>query len=69
MQRAILGCLTLLLAACGAPTEPAGSGPEAAPASGVIGDPLQKSLSKARTVDELSSQRKGGLDDAVDAAN
>jgi hypothetical protein len=61
VKRAILFCLPLLLAACGAPPEP--------PASNVIGDPLEQSLDKARSVEGLNSQRKDGLDEAVDEAN
>ena len=61
MKRAMLFCLPLLLAACGAPSEP--------PASNVIGDPLEQSLEKARSVEGLNSQRKAGLDEALDEAN
>ena len=61
MKRAILFCLPVLLAACGPPPEP--------PASNVIGDPLQQSLDKARSVQGLNSQRKDELDEAVDEAN
>jgi hypothetical protein len=61
MKRAILICVPVLLAACGAPPEP--------PASNVIGDPLEQSLDKARSVEGLNSQRKDGLDEAVDEAN
>lgn len=59
-------CLTLLvltLAACGSPDRP----PE--PEANVIGDPLQQSLDKARSVEDLSGDRKGGLDEAIDGAN
>lgn len=61
MQRAIVCCLPLLLAACG--------GQSAPPTSNVIGDPLEQSLDKARSVEDLNGQRKDGLDEAVDAAN
>lgn len=61
MKRAVLLCLALLLAACGGPPEP--------PASNVIGDPLEQSLDKARSVEGLNSQRKAGMDEAVDEAN
>jgi hypothetical protein len=61
VKRASLFCLTALLVACGPPSEP--------PASNVIGDPLQKSLEKARSVEGLNAQRKDGLDEAVDQAN
>ncbi|MEQ1803709.1 MAG: hypothetical protein ABL989_17430 [Gammaproteobacteria bacterium] len=68
MQRAILVCLPLLLAACSPPSRPP------APRSGsaddnVIGAPLQESLDKARSVEDLSGERKGGLDEAIDDAN
>ena len=59
-------CLTLLvltLAACGAPDRPPG------PEANVIGDPLQQSLDKARSVEDLNAERKDGLDAAVDEAN
>ena len=68
MPRAILLCLPLLLVACGAPNErnpPSPPGPEA----NVIGDPLERSLDKARSVEDLGGQRKGGLDEAIDEAN
>lgn len=58
MKRAILFCLPVLLVACGAPS-----------ASNVIGDPLQKSLDKAQSVEDLNGQRKDELDKAVDQAN
>ena len=61
MKRAILFCLPLVLAACGAPSEP--------PASNVIGDPLQQSLDKAQSVEGLNLQHKADVDKAVDAAN
>ena len=61
MKRAILFCLPLFLTACGAPPEP--------PESNVIGDPLEQSLDKARSVEGLNSQRKDGMDEAVDEAN
>ena len=61
MQRAFLLCIPVLLVACGAPSEP--------PASNVIGDPLEQSLEKARSVDALSGQRKDGLDESIDEAN
>jgi hypothetical protein len=35
----------------------------------VIGDPLEQSLDKARSVEGLNSQRKDGMDEAVDEAN
>jgi hypothetical protein len=61
VKRAILSCLSVLLVACGAPSEP--------PKSNVIGDPLQQSLDKAQSVEGLTKQRKDDLDKAVDAAN
>lgn len=61
MKRAILFCVPVLLVGCGAPAEP--------PTSNVIGDPLEESLEKARAVEGLNSQRKEGLDEAVDDAN
>ncbi|TFG87519.1 MAG: hypothetical protein E4H19_01920 [Chromatiales bacterium] len=66
MNRAILGWLLLLLAACGAPAVPDA---DREPPSNVIGDPLQQSLDKARSVEDLSGSRKSGLDDAIDDAN
>ncbi|MDH4023375.1 MAG: hypothetical protein OEV14_09635 [Gammaproteobacteria bacterium] len=66
LNRAIVGCLLLQLAACGAPAVPDA---DSEPPSNVIGDPLQQSLDKARSVEELSGSRKGGLDEAIDAAN
>lgn len=60
----IPGCL--LLTACGAPPGPDA---ESEPASNVIGDPLQQSLDKASSVKDLSGERKGGLDEAIDEAN
>lgn len=66
LNRAILGCLLALLAACGPPPVPDA---DSEPPSNVIGDPLQQSLDKARSVDELSGSRKGGLDEAIDDAN
>lgn len=63
MQRAILLCLTFLLIGCGAPAE------APAPEPNVIGDPLEASLDKARAVEEVSGQRKGDLDEAIDEAN
>lgn len=61
MRRATLFCLSMLLVACGAPSEP--------PETNVIGDPLQKSLDKAQSVEGLNEQRKDDLDKAVDEAN
>jgi hypothetical protein len=60
----MLLCLPLLLSACGGPAEP-----ETGPPSNVIGAPLEQSLDKARSVEDLSGARKGGLDEAVDRAN
>ncbi|MDP2324542.1 MAG: hypothetical protein Q8N51_10985 [Gammaproteobacteria bacterium] len=65
LSRAIQACLLLLLAACGAP--PASDADSEAPSS-VIGDPLAQSLDKARSVEDLSDGRKGGLDEAIDDA-
>ncbi len=61
MRRVILFCLPVLLVACGAPSAP--------PTSNVIGDPLEQSLDKARSVEDLNGQRKEDLDEAVDVAN
>lgn len=67
-MRAILACVPLVLAACspspGPPAPTAGS-----PDDNVIGAPLQQSLDKAESVEDLSGQRKGGLDEAIDSAN
>jgi hypothetical protein len=73
MNHAIPLCLSLVLAACSG--EPGGPSPEPpAPEAGsaddnVIGAPLQQSLDKARSVEDLGGQRKGGLDEAIDEAN
>jgi hypothetical protein len=56
------------LAACGAPAEPPQSANKTEPESDVIGDPLHQSLDKARSVEDLTGQRKGGLDGAIDEA-
>ena len=61
MKRASLFCLPLVLAACGAPSEP--------PASDVIGDPLHQSLEKAQSVEGLNARRKDNVDEAVDDGN
>ncbi len=66
LNRSILGCLLLLPAACGAP---AGSDADREPPSNVIGEPLQQSLDKARSVEDLSGSRKGELDEVIDDAN
>jgi len=73
MNRALPVCLSLVLAACsgdpgGRPEEP--PAPRAGSAEdNVIGAPLQQSLDKAESVEDLSGQRKGGLDEAIDEAN
>lgn len=73
MNRSLPLCLSVLLAACsGEPAAPPQEPP--APRAGVaeddvIGAPLHQSLDKARSVEEFSSQRKGGLDEAIDDAN
>jgi hypothetical protein len=66
LTRAFLGCLLIQLSACGAPPAPDA---DSEPPSNVIGDPLQQSLDKARSVEELSGSRKSGLDDAINDAN
>jgi len=66
LKRAAVGLLLLQMAACGAPPPPEA---ESEPPSNVIGDPLQQSLDKARSVEDLSGTRKGNLDDAIDDAN
>jgi hypothetical protein len=67
-MRAILTCMPLVLAACSpSPGPPA---PSAQPADdNVIGAPLEQSLDEARAVEDLSGERKGGLDEAIDGAN
>lgn len=65
-HRVIAGSLLLMLASCGAPPAPDADPP---PSSNVIGDPLLQSLDKARSVEDLSGSRKGGLDEAIDDAN
>ncbi len=70
MQRIILFGLSMLLAACGSP-DSSERAPSAARAPGenVIGVPLEQSLDKARSVEDLTGQRKGGLDAAVEEAD
>jgi hypothetical protein len=63
MKRAFLTALVLALVACGAPDRPP------APEANVIGTPLEQSLDKARSVEDLGGERKDGLDEAVDDAN
>ncbi|MEZ5565754.1 MAG: hypothetical protein R3F24_09655 [Gammaproteobacteria bacterium] len=58
----------LMLAACGAPQDPPAPRVNDATGSDVIGEPLHNALDKAKSVEDLSGQRKGGLDDAIDAA-
>lgn len=73
MKRTLPLGLCLALAACsgdpggspGAPPAPAAESAE----DNVIGAPLQQSLDKAESVEDLSGQRKGGLDEAIDSAN
>jgi hypothetical protein len=66
--RNLVMCLPLLLAACSpSPGPPAPSADSAD--DNVIGAPLEQSLDKARSVEDLSSGRKGGLDEALDDAD
>ena len=65
MKRVILFCLPVLLAACAPAPEP----PPELPKPNVIGDPLQKSLDKAQSVEGLNLQHKADVDKAVDEAN
>ncbi len=76
-MRTILYCLMLSLAACGGTNgsdesrDASGAPPARADSSGedVIGAPLHQALDKARSVEELNGERKGGLDAAIDEAN
>ena len=67
-MRTILICVPLLLAACRPSPGPPAPNAESAD-DNVIGAPLEQSLDKARSVEDLSGQRKGGLDEAIDEAN
>lgn len=67
-MRAILICVPLLLAACSPSPGPPAPSAESAD-DNVIGAPLEQSLDKARSVEDLSGERKGGLDEAIDEAN
>lgn len=67
-MRAILTCVPLLLAACSPSPGPPAPTVESAD-DNVIGMPLEQSLDKARSVEDLSGERKGGLDDAINEAN
>lgn len=67
-MRNLLICLPLLLAACSpSPGPPAPTADSVD--DNVIGAPLEQSRDKARSVEDLNSSRKGGLDEAVDDAN
>jgi hypothetical protein len=67
-MRTILICVPLLLAACSPSPRPPAPDADAAD-DNVIGAPLQQSLDKAQSVEGLSGQRKGGLDEAIDETN
>ncbi len=67
-MRAILTCVPLLLAACSPSPGPPAPTAES-PDDNVIGAPLERSLEKARSVEDLGGERKGGLDDAIEDAN
>jgi len=68
-MRAILICVPLLLVAL-RPIAPAAR-PAAESADGQRDRraPLEQSLDKARSVEDLSGERKGGLDEAIDGAD
>jgi len=66
--RNLLICLPLMLAACSPSDGPPAPTADSAD-DNVIGAPLEQSLDKARSVEDLNSSRKGGLDEAVDDAN
>jgi hypothetical protein len=68
MKPALLLAFPLLLAGCSGPSD-APPPPTASADTNVIGAPLQQSLDKARSVEDLNGQRKGGLDEAIDEAN
>lgn len=61
----LLICMPLLLAACSPPPAPRAGAPE----DNVIGAPLEQSLDKARSVEDLGGAHKNSLDDAIDNAN
>jgi len=67
-MRVILICVPLLLAACSPSPGPPAPSAESAD-DNVIGAPLEQSLDQARAVEDLSGERKGGLDQAIDDAN
>lgn len=66
MSRAALAILavSLVLIGCGQPADR-----EPGAASNVIGEPLEQSLDKARSVEDLSGVRKGDLDSAIEDAD
>jgi len=68
MKTAALLAMLALLAGCSDPPD-APPAPTADEADNVIGAPLQQSLDKAHSVEDLSGERKGGLDEAIDEAN
>ena len=70
MHRLIFALATVLtVTACGRPAQPPQPAADEDESSNVIGTPLQKSLDKAHSVEDLSGSRKGELDDAIDAGS
>ena len=59
----------LTVTACGKPVEPPQPAADEDESSNVIGAPLQKSLDKAHSVEDLNGSRKGELDNAIDAGS
>ena len=59
----------LIVTACRGPVEPPQPAADENESSNVIGAPLQKSLDKAHSVQDLNGSRKGQLDDAIDAGS
>lgn len=67
MRTLLVLLLALAATGCGPGKPP--SPPPAAAEDDVIGAPLHESLDKARAVEQLESDRKASLDEAVDGAN
>ena len=68
MRGELLLAMPLLLAGCAGPSDTPPPRP-ASEESNVIGAPLEQSLDKARSVEDLSGERQGGLDEAIDESN
>jgi hypothetical protein len=68
MRYRILLAMPLLLAGCSGPSDTPPPRPDSEETN-VIGAPLEESLDKARSVEDLSGERLGGLDEAIEEAN